>query len=177
LKTKTLSIGYSKIKADSLGTKVAFSLVEVVIAIAVFSFCLLTLLALVPVGLTDNKSSRDRMIVSDLCSSLESDMKATATTNFASPINGITFPTPSATATSTATTTLYDIYTSSSTTTFSMTKGPASQYRFTIVLTSYPTNSYPFIPVLANVHVTWPASASPTVATGSTTAAVAINRF
>ncbi|MEJ0001083.1 MAG: hypothetical protein WDO13_19150 [Verrucomicrobiota bacterium] len=79
-------------------------------AIGVFSFCLLTLIALIPVGLTDNKSSRDRMIVADLCSSLESDLRSTAPTGTLSPINAIKFPAPSAGSYVSITNTLYDTY-------------------------------------------------------------------
>ena len=148
------------------------------IAIGVFAFCLLTLIALVPVGLTDNRASRDRMIAADLCTSLESDLCLTASTGTASAINGIKFPVPSASAPVSASTTLYDVYVASSpTATFSTTKSSASQYCFTIVLTSAATNSYPRSPVIANIQVTWPAGANPSTAAGTVNTSVAIDRF
>ena len=156
----------------------AFSLVEVVIAIGVFAFCLLTLIALVPVGLTDNRTSHDRMIVADLCTSLESDLRSTVSTGTVSPINNVKFPTPSATASVSATTVLYDVYVAGSpTVTFSTTKSSTSQYCFTIVLTSAPTNTYPRSPVVANIQATWPAGASPAAAAGAVSTSVAIDRF
>ncbi len=156
----------------------AFSLVEVVVAIGVFSFCLLTLIALVPVGLTDNRTSHDRMIAADLCTSLESDMRSTASTGTASPINNIKFPTASATETVSATNILYDTYVASSpVATFSGTKSAVSQYCFTIILTSAATNTYPRSPVIANIQATWPAGANPSAAAGTVNSSVAIDRY
>jgi Tfp pilus assembly protein PilV len=156
----------------------AFSLVEVVIAIGVFAFCLLTLMALVPVGLSDNRMSRERMIAADLCTSLEFDLRSTASTGTATPINGIKFPVPSPTASVSATTTLYDGYVASSPmATFSTTNSPTSQYFFTIVLTSAATNTYPRSPVIANIQVTWPAGANPSTAAGTVNTSMAIDRF
>ncbi len=173
MKTKTLCHAYLNFKRRTR----AFSLVEVVIAIGVFSFCLLTLLTLIPVGLTDNKTSRDRMIVADLCSNLESDLRSTGTGTNYSPIYSIKFPTPSTSAQVSTTNTLYDTYLSSSTVTFSTVKSASSQYRFTVVLTSDPTGPYPYNPVAASVQATWPASVSPSLANGTVNTRVMINRF
>lgn len=135
-------------------------------------------MALVPVGLSDNRMSRERMIAADLCTSLESDLRSTASTGTVSPINNINFPVPSATASVSAPTVLYDVYgVASPTATFTKTKSPSSQYCFTIVLTSAPTNTYPASPVFANIQVTWPASASPSSAAGTINSSVVINRF
>jgi len=171
LKTKEAVSVNSRHKLYSLRNKVAFSLVEVVIAIGVFSFCLLILIALVPVGLTSNKSTRDRTIVADLCSSLETDMRETPTANTTSPLYQIPMPTAGATTSIT----LYDNYLST-TNTFSTTRMPDSQYRFTITLTP-PAATSPNDPVTANILASWPAAASTNIATGLVNVNVGINRF
>ena len=160
----------------SCGKNEAFSLVEVVVAMGIFTFCFLTLIALLPIGLTSNKSSHDRMIVADLCGSIESDLKGTATATNASPINGIKFPAASANSSVSLTNTLYDTYTTSGTTTFSTTVTSSSQYRFTIVLTAPPTGTNPNDPFVANILATWPAQAIPSTNNG-VNVSIAINRF
>jgi uncharacterized protein (TIGR02598 family) len=151
--------------------------VEVVLAIGVFSFCLLTLIALIPVGLTDNRTSRDRMIAADLCSSLESDLNSTSPSTNASPLN-IKFPIPSTATYVSSTTVLYDSYGSASpTATFSTTRAPNSQYCFTVVVTAPPSQSYPTSPVIANIQATWPAAAVPSKANGTINTSVVINRY
>lgn len=160
------------------GNTLAFSLVEVVIAISVFAFCLLILIALIPVGLTGNKTSRDRTIVADLCSSIESDLRTTPIGSYASPLYNIKFPTPAAAVSVSSTNVLYDSYNvASPTATFGTTLTASSQYSFTVVLTSSPTESNPNAPVIANILATWPAQASVTNAVGKLNVSVAINRF
>lgn len=142
----------------------------------VFVFCLLTLIAMLPIAMTSNKSSHDRMTIADLCSSIESDLRSTAITANSSPINGIKFPTASASTNVSLTTTLYDTYNASSTNTFSATRTSSSQYRFTIVLTASPSGSNPDDPVIANIQATWPASVTPSTNSGINVS-IAINRL
>jgi uncharacterized protein (TIGR02598 family) len=170
--TKKLRRGDRDSVLDAITESKAFSLIEVVIAIGVFSFCLLTLAALIPVGLTDNKSSHDRMVAADLCSSIESDLRATPIGSTTSPLYSIALPT----GTTTTTTTLFDSYSAGTTTFKTGATAPAnSQFRFTITLTPAATTA-PNDPILANIMATWPAPASTANAIGKVNICVAINR-
>lgn len=157
----------------------AFSLVEVVLSLGIVTFCFLVLIALISVGLTNNKLVREQIIALDLCRQIESDMKATAPANSVSPLYGISMPPVGATST----TTLYDSYTA--TTASFGTKTASSQYRFTITLTGPPATS-PNDPVNAQIQATWPpqiaplspsGTGNPTNVIGSVNLDVAINRF
>jgi len=72
----------------------AFSLVEVVIAIAVLSFCLVVVTAMLGEGLSNNQDSSRRLQQADIASLLLSTRRAAPTnpnlTNFALPVLGAT---------------------------------------------------------------------------------------
>ncbi len=138
-------------------------------ALAVAVFCLLTLLALLPVGLNANRLSRQQIVAFDLCGMIESDLRATST-NTASPLYQIKMPTTPAAITSV----LYDTYASSAVS-FGAASTTSSQYRFTITLTP-PATASPSDPVIANITVTWPPQLNPQMATEKISVCVAINR-
>jgi uncharacterized protein (TIGR02598 family) len=156
----------------------AFSLVEIVLAIGVVTFCLLSLLGLISVGLNDNKLVREQVIALNLCRNIESDLRATGPTNSVSPLYGISIPAAGASSS----TTLYDSYATGTASFGAMTS--ASQYRFTITLTG-PATGFPNDPVNANIEATWPAqivpkapssASNPTNVVGTVNLDVAINR-
>lgn len=164
-----------------VGTR-AFSLVEVVVSIGIVTFCSLTLIALIPGGLSANKITREQIIALNLCRNIESDLKATASTNTVSPLYSIPVPITAATPT-TNIVTLYDTYASSATS-FSTTPTTASQYRFTVTLVGATTTS-PNDPVNAKIQATWPAvlvpaspspQSNPTNTVGAVELDIAINR-
>ena len=59
----------------------AFSLVEVTLAMAVASFCLLTMYGLLPVGVKTNRDSVDQGIAADILTAVVADMRATPITS------------------------------------------------------------------------------------------------
>src|ERR1700677_1466005 len=87
-------------------SETAFSLVEMVLALGVVTFCLLTLFGLISVGINNNRLVREQSIGLNLCSQIELDLKATSPTNFISPLYGITIPAAGAVSS----TTVYDTY-------------------------------------------------------------------
>jgi Tfp pilus assembly protein PilV len=167
----------------SRGRRRGFSLVEVVLSLGIVTFCSVTLVALIPVGLSANKASREQITALNLCRSIESDLKATpAGAGAKSPLYAIAMPAAGATSTPVM---LYDTY-AGSTTSFGTTIQPSSQYRFTITLTGPPTTS-PNDPVNVTIQATWPASVvpaspvppqiNPPNVVGTVNLDVAINRF
>ena len=166
------------------GKRNAFSLVEVVIAMAVFVFSIPILVAVMPVGLDANRFSQQKTAAVDLCSSIESDLRGTSAAAIASPLYGIPVPpAPSATVPVPETTTcvLYDVY-NGGTSTFSPPSPPSvptgSQYRFTITITPAVATS-PNDPAIANIVVTWPAQVDPSTRTmtNKVSVCVAISRI
>jgi uncharacterized protein (TIGR02598 family) len=164
------------------GGRRGFSLVEVVLSLGIVTFCSMTLIALIPVGLTANKLSREQIIALNLCRSIESDLKATSSTGTTDPIYGIAMPVAGATGTAT----LYDTYASGTGVSFSKTYNSTSEYRFTITLTGPPTTS-PNDPVNVQIQGTWPAAIVPATpfsgqinppnVVGAVNLDVTINRF
>jgi len=155
----------------------SFTLVEVVLAIGIISFCLIMLVPLIAVGMNTDRMVRQQIIGLSLCRQIESDLRATAPGTNASPLYGIPIPGVGGTVTAT----LYDSYATSATN-FGLTRQSASQYLFTIILTG-PVATSPNDPVNAQIQASWPAQitpipqGNPTNVVGSVNLDVAIDRF
>ncbi len=165
------------------GGKRGFSLVEVVLSLGIVTFVSVTLVALIPVGLSANKASREQITALNYCRNIESDLKATPASASKSPLYGIDI---SAAA---GVTTLYDnVYTTSGSGmgNFSTTAQSTSQYRFTITPITPPATS-PNDPVNVRIQATWPATIVPATpaagqinppnVVGTVNLDVAVNRF
>ncbi len=81
-----------------------FSLVEVVLALAVAVFCLLPIVGLIPIGLTTNQDTIRETTATSLAEAIADDLRATPPSATTSPVYGLGVPT---TGGSVATTTLY----------------------------------------------------------------------
>jgi len=77
----------------------AFSLVEVVLALAITSFCLIVLLGILPVSLTTIKNASEETAGINVISTIVSDLKSTPSTNAASLVYGLALPTAGASVT------------------------------------------------------------------------------
>ena len=77
--------------------RTGFSLVEVVLALAIMSFCVIVLLAILPVSLTSIKNATEETAGINVISTIVSDLKSTPVTNAASSIYHLTLPTAAAT--------------------------------------------------------------------------------
>ncbi len=161
------------------GATPAFSLVEVVLALGVTSFCLMALFGLLSVGLNNNRGTIEQAGATAILSAAMSDLYATpptvppgASTN--SVQFGIKIPANPVTAVaSSSVTTLY--FSASGLTTNST--AAQSAYRLTVtplVPTSptSPTRVASFFDLL----VSWPAAASISNAAGSAETFVSLNR-
>jgi uncharacterized protein (TIGR02598 family) len=156
------------------GSRAAFSLVEVVVAIGVTTFCLMALVALLSVGLLSNQNTIDQAGASAVLSAAVSDLYSTPSTtppgaaanstqfNIAIPANPVTVATP--------VTTLYFAGSGLSTTTAAQ-----AAYRLTVT-PIVPTSSGVKTATFMDVKVTWPATASVAKATGSVETFVSLNR-
>jgi uncharacterized protein (TIGR02598 family) len=71
----------------------AFSLIEVVIALAITAFCLIILLAILPVSLTTIKNASEETAGINVISTIVSDLKSTPATTNVSPNYQIALPT------------------------------------------------------------------------------------
>ena len=64
----------------------AFSLVEIAVSLAIFSFCLIGLLGLLTVGVNQSYNSRERVMASHLMTGLHADRVAAPSDSSASPL-------------------------------------------------------------------------------------------
>jgi|SRR5581483_6480172 len=132
--------------------RAAFSLVEVTIAIGIVSFSLLTLFALLPIGLKENQTSASQTAATNMLTKVIADLRAAPKANANSGRFGITYGTS---------TTLYFDSEGSSGTTLTST----SRYRCTINFPASPAGSKSA--TFVDVKVTWPAAANLADASGT----------
>ena len=66
-----------------------FSLVEVALALGIAAFCLISIFALLPVGINSNQSSSEQTVAASLVRAIVTDLRATPTTSGASLVYGI----------------------------------------------------------------------------------------
>ncbi len=145
----------------------AFSLVEVVIALGVVAFCLLSVLALLPLGLTTSRDSLQRTTAASIASEISSDFRLPTVTSGGNTV------TPRFQINTAAGT--YVLYFDGSDN-FSTTASASTLYRATVTVG---TTSYGTIPL--RIFVTWPGLADATPAntpanyTGSLDVSTAVN--
>ena len=133
-----------------------FSLVEVVIAIGVASFCLIAVLGLLPVGMKANKDSSNQTTAAGLAMAIASDLKATPATTPAISTNSTTYRLSIPPAGSAATTST--LYLSEDGSTNASASDFKSSYRATVTIT--PPASGLKSATAARILVTWPATAA-----------------
>ena len=134
----------------------AFSLVEVTLAIGIAAFCLIAAFGLIPVGVQTNRNATSQTATTNIIASLIADMRATTAST--SPQYGITFGTSK---------TLYFDGVGQFTTSLDAN----SRYQVSISFPSSPPSlSY------ADVKITWPAAATPANASGSVEMFAAFDR-
>ena len=144
-------------------------MVEVTIAIAVLSFCLLTLLALLPIGLTSTTDSLQKTAAAGIASQIAADVRATpmataSTTTPPSPRYGLALDSASAAST---TNTFYLDDTGNPTGANNAAITAGAIYKATVVVSGTkipPTGSGYFQnkPTFVRIIVTWPAQADRT---------------
>jgi uncharacterized protein (TIGR02598 family) len=170
------SIGIETMKGFKAGTTAAFSLVEVVLALGITTFCLLVLLGLITVGLSSNQVTTQQTTASTVLSAVVSDLYATPETippgeatnslQYSIPI-----PANPVTATS-ATNTLYFTGTG----TASSTLQTNSLYRLTVVAFQPSSGSGSRSATFMDLSVSWPATVAVNNAAGRVESFVALNR-
>jgi uncharacterized protein (TIGR02598 family) len=126
-----------------------FSLVEVALAIGIAGFCLISILGLIPVGLTVAQNASAQTGAVGLMSAIAADLREVSTTGTSSPYFKITIP-------DTTGKTLYVDDGGQYTT--DLQKLPHARYRVEIKTVS--TVSGSGTPTMQKVVVTWPAQAS-----------------
>ncbi len=145
----------------------AFSLVEVTLAIGVASFCLLAVIALLPIGTKVSYHATQETGAANILAAVASDMRATPATATSSNQYGINLG-------SGAETTLYFDRFGNSSTAISA----SSTYRVVATATLASPTPPPGYSgtIFVNLKVTWPAAASPENAAGSNQILVAVNQ-
>jgi len=135
------------------GSASGFSLVEVVLAIGVFSFALLTIFALVPVGLNTNKDSVQQTESAHLISLIEADIRATPKLSSTSSIFGVTLSTNASSM---------NVFLNEDGSSVSASAAQTAKYRVTLTFPgSSGRNATPL-----HILVTWPAAVTASNAPG-----------
>jgi type II secretory pathway pseudopilin PulG len=122
-----------------------FSLVEVTLALGVASLCLITILALLPIGLKTNQNASSQIIGANILVAVIADMQATPKVATTSSQFGVTFGSPKI---------LYFENESK----FGPNPTENSRYRITIDFPSNPAGSN--AAVFADLRASWPATAA-----------------
>jgi uncharacterized protein (TIGR02598 family) len=149
-----------------------FSLVEVTLALGVAAVCLVTIFALLPVGLQTNQNATEQVASADIMGSVIADLRATPVTiprgnATVSSLFAISIPANPVTAATTST--LY--FDTAGTVSVS----PNANSRFRLTITFQP-NVGSRSATLVDLKMTWPAAASLTNAAGTNEMFAGLNR-
>jgi uncharacterized protein (TIGR02598 family) len=129
-----------------------FSLIEIVLALGVGSFCLIAVFGLLPIGIQTNRNATSQTAATGALASVISDLRATPTSSTTSTQYQITFGSSK---------TLYFDGAGR----FATLLGPSSKYRLDV---TFPSNEgFTHSPTYADLKVTWPAAAALANVSGS----------
>jgi hypothetical protein len=175
--------------------KAAFSLVEVAFAVGVASFCLITIIALIPAGITANQSSIEQTQATSLLSAIVADLRsapaptsAAAAGPFLSPRYQIPLPRAADAATTAPGYSLFLQEDGTLSGTLNANADPTKNPRYRVLINFYPPGTNPALnskslaATRARILITWPAlsdatvSAAPSKFTGSVETVVELNR-
>jgi len=165
--------GYNAAPAARCSPVAGFSLVEVVIAIGIAAFCLVTMLGLIPSGLKAVNATTEQTAATAIISEVMTDLRDTPLGSNTSPVLAIQLTTNGSTNDSIdgAGTNTTNFYVSESCTLYPTNTSLDARYGVTLSL----SNSSLFI-TTARVQVWWPPTVPPAHAVGSVEAISAIMR-
>ena len=147
-----------------------FSLVELTLALGVASFCLITVFALLPIGVLTNRNATSQTAATNITASVVADLRATPTFNTTSSQFCISFGTP---------TTLYFDNAGQCSTNVAGSTSPCGTSWAPVLNTRYQLNitwSGSSALQYADLKVTWPAAATQANASGSVEMFTAFDR-
>jgi type II secretory pathway pseudopilin PulG len=173
----SLAFSHRLTRKRSVPQASAFSLVELTLALGVAGFCLLAVLGLLAAGLRTQQSSVQQTTANEILSQVAADLRAAVRypPGLANKLNSQQQTLKGHWANVGTPDTLY--YTNEGVQTGGVNPGPApanAVFRLTLTYLSPPTETTS----LANIMVTWPAQADPTIGTptGKVQTFVAVNR-
>jgi uncharacterized protein (TIGR02598 family) len=144
----------------------AFSLVEVTLALGVAAVALLTIFALLPVGLQNNRLSTEQTAAPRIMSAVAADLRATPKNAATSPVFALPVPANSSTSQVVAFFNAEGNHSNS--------VNSDSRYRLTVSFA--PNSAGSAAATFATLALSWPAAADPSLAAGSVETFVAIRR-
>jgi len=149
-------------------SKRGFSLVEVALALGVASFCLIPLVALLPLGLSSNQSASSQVAAAGLLRAIAADLKATPqvssyNTITNSPLYGFKIPDSSGTT----------VYVDDAGN-YSSSLSAQSRYRIRVTTVAQPSSATDKSVTLQRIQISWPANSGKTL--GSLDSIIALDR-
>ena len=159
-------------KKNYLAPAMAFSLVEVTLALGICAFCLLAIFGLLPVGVKSGRMAVEQTAAAGLLSVVATDLREGPTSGGDSAFFGI--PIPGNPVVGTGTSVLFFNESAQS----SEVAKADSRYRLTVTFlpNAVPVSGSEKMATMADVEVTWPAPADPATAEGCMRLFVAVDR-
>jgi Tfp pilus assembly protein PilV len=162
-----------------------FTLVEVALALGITAFCLVALMGMIPVGLTNSLNASTQTGAASLLTAVAADLRdtplPTATVpNPVSPFFQIPVPTPAPSpATGTSAATAPTVFYMDDGGSFNAVLAALPNARYRVTVTNLPTSTGASTPIYSTTEqlvVTWPPQTSVSSAAGSMAAIVELNR-
>ena len=156
-----------KFRSPSASSR-AFSLVEVTLALGIAAFCIIPLVALLPIGLSSNQAALQQSVAASIAQAVVSDLRAaptpaSTTASVVTPRYNFTIPALSVTSSSTATINVRDDTSlSSDNSTGPQAAAPAADAHYKVALTFVPPTTTSRAATMVRVLVVWPPQADPT---------------
>jgi uncharacterized protein (TIGR02598 family) len=143
-------------KIKVLDQKRGFSLVEVVLALGIMSFCLMALMALLPLGLNTIKNASEETAGINIVSNVVADLRSTPAASQTSPTYQIALPAPTATGNQPQV-----LYLDQAGGVLASGSSPDARYKVTITLSTPSLQNT----ITGNARLSWPARAVKSPAT------------
>jgi uncharacterized protein (TIGR02598 family) len=140
-----------------------FSLVEVALALGIAAFCLVTLMALLPVGIQHYQQADSQSTMVNLATMVARDLQVTSSSSTTSPRFGFTIPIAGGSASATPST-IYVDAAGASPTTIGAAPNSNSLYRISVYFNP-PAISGQKMATMARIWITFPAKADSTPGT------------
>ena len=157
-----------RLQSVHFNTQRGFSLIEVVIAIGICSFCMIAMLGLLPVALKSVQTTTQQTAAATILKSISMDLRSTVSGSNLSPSLGIPLPAWNTQNVATNKTLYFD----ENGTLYSSSSSANVRYAATLML----SNSNVFV-TIAQIRVYWPASAATTNALGAVETVASIPRM
>jgi Tfp pilus assembly protein PilV len=149
-----------------LSAAVAFSLVEVTLAIGIAGFCLIAVIGIIPVGVQTNRNATSQTRATSLMAAVVTDLRSTPKSKFTSAQFGIALPTDHTVGAGSGCDRCSSCWNAQTQTIYfdgsgQVVASAAALYRLTLTLVQNPSATPTIGALFYDVRGTWPAATDP----------------